>query len=706
MNAKLYLVKERKFRLRVIGRFAKLLVCMVCFMSASAQQPDETDLQEVIENIARGDDAEEFDYDASIDDLENLRKRPVDLNKATREDLSEIVFLSTQQIAALIMYREKHGNLISIFELQAIPFWDIATIKMVLPFVKVKTDISEPYTPIKDLFTKGNFMFVARYQQIIERSRGYNVPDDPTRQFYQGSPFRLFARFRYSWGTKLSYGFTADKDAGEEFFKGSNKRGFDFYSGHFYLRNVKALKALALGDFEVRLGQGLIMWTGFGYRKSPSVLMVKREGLKLRPYTSVNETNFMRGGGITVGAKGFEATAFASYKMIDANLVTAPSTDTTFTEEEFFSSFLISGLHRTQNEISNRERVAQLVTGGNFSYNRKNWHIGANAVYTRFFTNFQRNLQPYNSFEFSSNSLLNASFDYHAVFRNVHLFGENAISQNGGFGLLNGMLISLDKRVDMSVVHRYYSKDFQTAYGNAFGERSRPQNEHGTYVGLTVRPIKYLQLDAFFDLYMHPWLKYLVDAPSWGNENFLQATIKPNRRSEIYVRYRFETKKRNSPANDLPLDYVVNETRQGLRYQHRFRVTDEITIANRVELSFYNLESRKPETGFVIYQDIGFKKMGFPLSATGRFAVFRTPTFNTRIYAYENDVLYSFSIPAYYGTGIRYYLMLRYSATRWLDFWVRWAQTYRSDVNTFGSGLDQIDGNKRSEIRVQMRLRF
>jgi hypothetical protein len=689
-----------------IVRVACLCVLLLLPSVLLAQQPDETDLQEVIENVARGEDSEEFQYDGSIDDLENLRKRQVNLNRATREDLSEIVLLSTQQIQALLQYREKHGNFISIYEVQAVPYWDVATIKSVLPFVKVNTDISEAYTSIKDLFSKGVYQFISRYQQVIEKSNGYTVPADTAKQYYQGSPFRLFARFRYSYGTKMSYGITVDKDAGEEFFKGSNKRGFDFYSGHFYIRDVKALKALALGDFEVRLGQGVIMWTGFGFRKSPSVMSVKREGLKLRPYTSVNEMNFLRGGGFTVGAKGFEVTAFASYKMIDANVVSAVATDTTIDEEEYFSSLLATGYHRTQNEIKGRERVAQLIAGGNFSYNKRNWHIGANAVYTRYFSNYQRNLQTYSAFDFSSNQLLNVSVDYHAAFRNIHLFGENAISQNGGFGLLNGMLVSLDRRVDLSVVHRYYSKEFQTVYGNAFAESSRPQNEHGVYLGLTVRPIKYLQLDAFADLYMHPWMKYLIDAPSWGNENFLQATIKPNRRSEIYVRYRFETKKRNSPLNDLPLDYTVNQTRQGVRYQHRFRVTDEITIGNRVELSFYNLEGNKPETGFVIYQDIGFKKLGFPLSADARFAVFRTPSYNTRIYAYENDVLYSFSIPAYYGNGIRYYLTLRYSATRWLDFWVRWAQTYRSDVKVFGSGLDEINGNKKSEIKVQMRVRF
>lgn len=696
-----YLPKKRLLKSWLVQA---ILLALPSFLLA--QQPDETEVQEIIENFARNEDAEEFSFDASIDDLENLKKRPLNLNTASTGELSEIVLLSAQQIDELQRYIMRHGKLISIYELQAVPLWDIATIKAVMPYIRVNENLQDLHVPLKDLFTKGNTMFLSRYQQQIERSRGYTVPDNLTKQFYQGSPFRLFARFRYTYGTQMSYGFTADKDAGEEFFTGSNKRGFDFYSGHFFIRNRKQLRALALGDYEVRLGQGLIMWTGFGFRKSPAVMMVKRESPKLRPYTSVNEFRFLRGGAFTLGFKNWEITAFASFKLLDANVVSVAAADTAINEDEFFSSILETGLHRTQSEIAKRENIKQLTTGGNIAYNKKNWHIGANAVYMRYFTPYIKEQAPYASFDFAAQQLLNVSVDYHAVFRNIHFFGENGMSNNGGFGLLNGAIISLDKKVDMSVVHRYYSKDFQTVYANAFAERSRPQNEHGLYVGLTVKPIKYLQLDGFFDLYMHPWLKYLVDAPSWGNENYFQATVKPNKRSEIYVRYRFETKKRNAPANDLPFDYVVNETRQGIRYQHRFRVTDELTISNRVEISFYNVESLKTEIGYMFYQDFGYRKMGFPLSGNARFAIFRTPSYNTRIYTYENDVLYFFSIPALYGNGIRYYLTLRYSATRWLDFWVRWAQTFRSDVKSIGSGLDQVDGNKRSEIKVQMRLRF
>ncbi len=431
---------------------------------------------------------------------------------------------------------------------------------------------------------------------------------------------------------------------------------------------------------------------------------VKREGMKLRPYTSVNEFNFMRGGAFTVGGKGVEFTAFGSFKQIDANLVA--TADTSISIEESFSSFQESGFHRTANEIVDRNSIEQIVTGGNISYGKRKWHVGANVVYTRFLGKYERNLSAYNQFDLNKNQLLNASVDYHAIVKNFHFFGEEAISDNGGFGLLNGVIASVDRNVDVSILHRYYSRNYQTLYALPFGESSKPQNENGLYFGVTVRPARMFRLDGYFDLYMSRWLKFLTDAPSWGSDNFLQATFTPNKKFEMYLRYRFELKKKNQTDNDGPFDYLANEKRQALRYNIKYKISDAVSLATRVELSFYRLGNLKRENGFVIYQDVNFKMMRIPLSFNARLAIFKTSSYNSRIYAYENDVLYSFSIPAYYGNGMRYYLTLRYAITRNIDVWARWSQTNYFDSKTTGSGLDLNETNHKSEIKLQVRLRF
>lgn len=665
------------------------------------QQTDGNDIQDIIENNAQQTETETFDYDASIDELENFKEHPINLNTADAKTLDDLPLLNAQQISSLLSYIADNGKLISIFELQAVPGFDLQLINRMLPYVKVDNDVKEEHFSAKQLFSKGSFVFVTRYKQIIEKSAGYTRSDG---NGYLGKPFGLFARFRYTYGNKLSYGITAEKDAGEEFFKGSNKKGFDYYSGHLFVRNFKKLKALALGDYEVRLGQGLIMWAGFGLRKSPMVMNVKRQGMTLRPYTSVNEFNFMRGAAFTVGAKGIEFTGFASFKQIDANVLNA--LDSSISNEASFSSFLQSGYHRTQSEIDDRNTINQLVAGGNISYTRRKWHVGGNLVYNRFFGNYQRTLAPYSQFDFNRSQLIDASIDYHWLVRNFHFFGEEAISDNKGYGFVNGVIVSLDKNVDFTVLHRYFSKDFQTIYAKAFAEASRPQNENGLYFGVSVRPLPMIRLDAYFDLYMSKWLKFLTDAPSWGSDNFLQATFTPNKKMEMYVRYRFELKKKNQTNNEGAFDYLVNETRQSLRFNAKYKISDAVTLSNRIEWCNYHIGSSKPENGFLIYQDMTYKMMRVPVSFNAGFAIFKTNSYNTRIYAYENDVLYSFSIPAYYGNGMRYYLTVRYSATRNIDFWVRFAQTQQFDTKTIGTGLDMINANHKSEIKVQMRLKF
>lgn len=664
-------------------------------------QTDGNDVQDVIENSAQQNESETFDYDASIDDLENFKKHPIDLNTADANTLDDLPMLNAQQIASLLQYIANNGKLISMFELQAVNGFDLRLINSILPYVKVEDNFKQAHFTAKQLFSKGSFVFVSRYRQVIEKSEGYKRTDGTG---YLGKPFGLTVRFRYNFGSTLSYGITAEKDPGEEFFKGSNKKGFDFYSGHFFLRNIKQLKALALGDYEVRLGQGLIMWAGFSQRKGPAVMHIKREGTTLRPYTSVNEFNFMRGAAFTVGVKGIEITGFASFKQIDANVNTI--IDTSFTYEASFSSYLQSGFHRTQREVDDRNTVNQLIAGGNISYNKRKWHVGVNALYTKFFGNYQRNLNPYSQFDFNRSQLVNASVDYHWVIRNFQLFGEGAVSDNGGYGFVNGILLSADKNVDFCILHRYFSKNFQTLYASAFAEGSRPQNENGLYLGVTVRPVNMLRFDAYFDLYMSKWLKYLTDAPSWGSDNFLQATFTPTKKMEMYVRYRFELKKKNQPNNDGAFDYLVNETRQALRFNAKYAVSPSVTLSTRIEWSHYTFGKDKPENGFLIYQDINFKMLSVPVSFNARLDIFKTSSYNTRIYTYENDVLYSFSIPAVSGNGMRYYLTVRYAAMRNLDFWVRFAQTQMLDRSVFLSSLDLLNTNHASEIKVQMRLKF
>ena len=78
----------------------------------------------------------------------------------------------------------------------------------------------------------------------------------------------------------------------------------------------------------------------------------------------------------------------------------------------------------------------------------------------------------------------------------------------------------------------------------------------------------------------------------------------------------------------------------------------------------------------------------------------------SRIYAYENDVFYGFSIPAFYDKGFRYYVNINYDLSKRISFWLCWTQAIYEDKKYVGTGLDKIKGNKKNDIKLEARWIF
>jgi len=302
----------------------------------------------------------------------------------------------------------------------------------------------------------------------------------------------------------------AEKDAGEQFFKGKQKLGFDFYSAHIFLQNFGNIKSLALGDFTVNLGQGLIQWQSLAFKKSADVIAIRREGSILKPYHSAGELNFHRGIGLTIAKRKWQATVFISYKKIDANFVS----DTLQQQDAFVSSLQNSGYHRTKSEVDDKGTQRQLVFGGNLCYRNKRLQIGISGIHYNFSLAIQKSPDPYNKYALSGKAFGNYSIDYGYTFRNMHFFGEAAITGDLKPALLAGMIVSVSSFADMALLYRNISPSYQSLYSNAFTENSSPTNEKGLYAGLSVRPNDALQIDAYADMFKFPWLKYRVDGPS------------------------------------------------------------------------------------------------------------------------------------------------------------------------------------------------
>ena len=674
-----------------------ILVALTVLYSPLTIFSQETVTEQQLENLTDADQSETED-DSYLQQMEQFRKNPVNLNTADENELRELKVLSGLQIANLISYRKLLGKLVNIYELQAIPSWDVQTIRKILPFVTIAEQV-RMVEVFRTRFRGGDNTFLLRLSQVLEQSKGFDRSTSGTK--YLGSPQKIFFRYRYQYKNLLQYGIAGDKDAGEQFFKGAQNKGFDFYSFHFFARKIGAIQSLALGDFTVNMGQGLIQWQSLAFRKSVDALGLKRQSPVLRPYNSAGEFNFHRGAGITIQIKNIEATAFVSYRKLSANFVAD-----TVSNEEYISSFLNSGYHRTESEIADRNKLGQLTVGGNLKYKKANWHAGINAIAFKFSAPVQKRQEPYNLYAISGNGWSNYSIDYSYTYRNLHFFGEAAIDKNFSKAFLNGLLISVDPRVDISLLHRKIDPQYQSLNGNAFTENTYPTNENGFFAGISVRPASGWRFDGYIDLYKFPWLKYLVDAPSNGKDFLAQLTYTPNKQLEIYTRYRSETKQGNQPGNNDPTNRLATLPRQNWRTQVSYKINTAFTIRSRTELLWYDKNDVNDERGFLCFADVLYKPLLKNYSANMRLQYFETDGYNSRIYAYENDVLYYYSIPAFFTKGYRYYLNVNYDLNSRISFWLKWSQTLYRNIGSIGSGLDEIDGSSKSEVRLMTRINF
>jgi len=111
--------------------------------------------------------------------------------------------------------------------------------------------------------------------------------------------------------------------------------------------------------------------------------------------------------------------------------------------------------------------------------------------------------------------------------------------------------------------------------------------------------------------------------------------------------------------------------------------------------------------GLCALQDVSYSFTSIPLKIDFRYQFFDAVDYDNRFYVYERDILYAFSIPMYYGKGSRYYINMKYDLNDRISMWLKLAQTvYADDRETVSSGNEEIQGNRRSDVRVMLRCQF
>ena len=671
-----------------------------------SQEKNEV-IQQRIEFIAEQTELEEIDLTTVLDQLNYYIAHPLNLNSATSDELESLGLLNEIQIRNLLIHIQLNGKLISVFELQSLEYWDLSTIQLVMPFVKVEEKIDQVHVGIKEMLKNGTYESFFRYQTIPQSKQGYSsVPDSikmKSSSYYFGNKDHYYTRFRYTYRNNVSIGFIGDKDPGEQFFKGSQKQGFDFNSFHAFFKGGKYVRSFALGDYQIQIGQGLNFWSGFAFGKTAEVTSVKKSATSIRPYNSTDETRFSRGGAIDLGFKNFSLLTFISVKKIDA----ITTFDSLSFQGELTSSIQMTGFHRTSMEIERKDKLTEKMAGMNLKYRIRNFQCGIASIYQGYDKIYAKKVEPYNQFDFRGKDLFSLSGDYNWVIKNFNFFGEvSGINQFRSIAQLHGVLITLHARASLSVVYRDYDKAYQTFYNNGFSEGSSTQNEKGFYMGLKIKLTNTLIVNSYMDLFSFPWLKYQVDKPSFGHEFMGQLNYKPSKQLEIYCRFREQLRQKNSRNSDGSITEIEDVVQRNYRFNLNYSASESIVLKSRIEYVTINRKSNNPEQGTVISQDIQFKSKSLPFDISLRYVLFQTDSYDSRIYMYESNAQNVFSIPAYYYQGSRGYCMIRYSFLKRFDVWVRYGSTIYSNRKLIGTGSEEIKGSVKSDILIQLRVQI
>lgn len=611
---------------------------VICLNSYSQNVVSEEEVYE-LETLKSQADLE-HDFSDREELLHYFSRHPLAINFASQRQLLRIPFLNELQVKNLIIYRKLGGLIISQYELQLIEGFDQEVIEKLIPYINFSTDRNNQTITTPGLINEGK-------NTLLIRTSGFNKPKDST---YLGSQTKLLVKYRYDWRNRVSAGFTLEKDAGEPLLKKSlnQERGFDFYSGFISLGNPTSKSKIIIGDYHLRFGQGLAIWSGYNIGRTIFASGYIRKPQGIVQNSSAMETGFMRGAAATLNIKQFTVTGFFSIAPMDARKDTLNR----------IKSLVTDGLHRDSSEMNRKHNTFLLSYGGRVAYNFDVSSIGLNFIKGNYGLPFAASTLLYKKYALTGKDFQNLSIDNRIVLGKVVLSGEVAINQTINISIIQNMLYQPAYGTTLFISYRNYAAKYNAPFGNCLGESGDPQNEKGLFAGLNALLSSQFTLRAFTDFYHFPWLKYRIDAPSSGSEQQIQLEWKPTKKALLALRLTVKDHPSNLPVVDsVNTNKVENQHRLNIRLTGRIALGSGFTLQSRGEWNQLQKESGTTD-GKLFLQDISWKSNKDKFSITARLALFST-SYDNRFYTYEYDHRFAFSTPMLYGEGKRAYIFGR-----------------------------------------------
>ncbi len=659
--------------------FQTVLIILILIISAcNFAQTDSSSIntEETLDDILQ-EPFEETDNSDLYDELEQLSRDPIDINSATVTELQIIPGLDLSTAQLIVNHRKKYGKFFSVYELNAVQGLGSDLVKKIIPFISVsKSEQKKEGIPeTQSIFEKTHLNLRSRIINELQTRRGFS------EKKYEGTKPQLYNRLIVRQSNKYQAGFLTEKDPGEKSFN-------EFTSYHIYAEDISFIHKVVIFDYLLEFGQGLTMWSPYAFSKgADAIYPVKRHDRNIRPYTSATENNFFRGAAASFGFNNFTVTGFYSKNNFDANIDSLSGK---------IISTPIDGLHRTEGEISRRKTATEKMIGARIDYQEASILKTGILYYKSKFSNpFQSN----SVFDLNGENFSYSAFYYDMIYRNMNLFGEFSYN-NTSVASINTLLISVTRSLIFTTSIRNYPRNFFSLHGFGFGERSgATSNEFGIYTGIKWR-LPFALINFYYDQFKFPYATSSIPLPSEGNEYLVDISTKPFTKFELKLRFKNENKEVAGIVNNTT--QIIRRIKQLGRIELVYNISKFLRLKGRIEINQFKIDAlEENENGFMVFQDIRY--IPIPnLNLYGRIIFFKTDSFNSAIYEYENNLTGILTNLAMYGEGTRWYLIIKYEFAKFVAFSLKYSETYKPKETSFSSGLNELQGNVDNDIAIQI----
>lgn len=569
----------------------RIIICLgLCVTIATLGQ--DIRIEDVLEDIFNqlsedGDGA----YEDIEEELLSIAENPMDLNEVTGEDLSRLMFLSDEQIDAILMYQYQHGFR-EVYELQLIDCLKDYEIRNLLPFVKVGEEARGEEARGDEVYFREVFHY-AKHEMTL-RVDARNMED------FVGDPMYGKLRYRFNYQNRVQVGVTAMMATGD----GQLAMGERWdYGGYIQLKDIGPMRTIVAGNYQASFGYGLVVGSPFKRGKIAYIQSTATTDEGLKKFSSVGDSyNYFHGVGATARVKWVDLSAFYSLRK-------------------------------------GKEEAWNHVVGANATARWKKLKVGVTGV-----ASLKSNVE---SQKLSDKGAMGANVRYN--WGKVDVWGEVAAShtEQWGWGTIMGVRVNPISDLNLLAIYRYYSPEYDNIYANALSSKTRIYNEHGGYLGVEYNRLRNWQLSLFGDVWKE------------GYETMAQADFLSQKDYKMHMRLRAKRK------NEID---TYSARWNGVWSLGQWKLKTQVD-ANMV------YAKEKWSYGFSVFQDVEYRFVKVPIVLQFRAQAFDAREWNNRVYMYENDVLYAYSIPFVYGLGGRFWLNARYNINDTFAVYLRVSET-------------------------------